>query len=257
MSMFKKVLASVGIGSAKVDTRLEEAQVVAGGTLRGVVSIRGGQVEQQIDKIYIYVKTQYEKEENDRKVTHEVEIARILITEGVLLQAGETREIPFEMTIPERAPVSYRNTPVWLMTGLDIKMALDPSDHDYLEVVPSDNMQLVFGALDELGFRLREVTNEYAPRLGAGLPFVQEFEYVPTREFRGALDELEVMFFPRGDNLELYIQIDRRARGLGGFLSEAMGTDESFIRVTFTGNDLRRGVHEVSRQLHQLISRYS
>ncbi|AHV99643.1 sporulation protein [Paenibacillus sabinae] len=257
MSMFKKVLASVGIGSAKVDTRLEEAQIVAGGTLRGVVSVRGGQVEQQIDKIYIYVKTQYEKEDNDRKVTHEVEIARILITEGLLLQAGETREIPFEMTVPERAPVSYRNTPVWLMTGLDIKMALDPSDHDYLEVLPSDNMQVVFGALDELGFRLREVSNEYAPRLGAGLPFVQEFEYVPTREFRGELDELEVMFFPRGDNLELYLQIDRRARGLGGFLSEAMGTDESFIRVTFTSNDLRRGVHAVASQLHQLISRYS
>ncbi|QWU17292.1 sporulation-control protein [Paenibacillus sophorae] len=257
MSMFKKVLASVGIGSAKVDTRLEEAQVVAGGTLRGVVSIRGGQVEQQIDAIYIYVKTQYEKEENDKKVTREAEIARILITEGFLLQAEEVREIPFELTVPERTPVSYRHTPVWLMTGLDIKMALDPSDHDYLEVLPSDNMQVIFGALDKLGFRLREVTNEYAPRLGAGLPFVQEFEYVPTREFRGALDELEVMFFPQGDDLEMYIQIDRRARGLGGFLAEAIGTDESFIRFTLTGNELRRGVQEVSSQLHQFISHYS
>ncbi|MBT2292748.1 sporulation protein [Paenibacillus albidus] len=256
MSMFKKVMASVGIGSATVDTRLEDARAVAGGKLHGVVAIRGGQVEQQIDAIYLYLNTQYEKEENDRKVKREAEITRFEVTKGILLKAGEVREIPFTITLPERTPVSYRSTPVWLKTGLDIKMALDPGDQDYLEILPNDNMNTVLGALDELGFRLREVTNEHAPRLGKGLPFVQEFEYVPTREFRGALDELEVMFFPQGDDLELVMQVDRKARGLRGAFAEAMGTDESLIRVNLTGNELRRGVDVVSRQLHSIISRY-
>jgi sporulation-control protein len=256
MSFFKKVLASVGIGSAKVDTKLEVSQVAIGETLRGVVHIQGGQLEQQIDNIYLYIKTQYIKEENDTKVTREVEIARFLVTESFLLQAGESKEIPFAVTVPDRTPVSYRGTPVWLETGLDIKMAVDPTDRDYMEVLPNDNMQIVLDALTQLGFRLREVTNDYAPRLGAGLPFVQEFEFVPTSQFRGSLDELEVLFFPRGDELELYLQIDRKARGLMGMFAEAMEMDESFIRFTVTGQELRRGAMDVAGRLKELISRY-
>ncbi|WP_284642895.1 sporulation protein [Paenibacillus silviterrae] len=256
MSFFKKMMASVGIGSATVDTRLESVEVVIGEELRGVVAIRGGQLEQQIDNIYLYIKTHYIKEENDTKVTKEAEVAKYLITEGFVLKPNETREIPFAVPVPDRTPVSYRSTRVWLETGLDIKMALDPTDRDYMEVRASDSMQVILDALDVLGFRLREVTNEYAPRLGMGLPFVQEFEFVPTSKFRGSLDELEVLFFPRGDDLELYMQIDRKARGLRGIFAEAMEMDESFIRFTIPGSELRHGAYEAADRLEQLIARY-
>jgi len=257
MSLFKKVLASVGVGSAKVDTRLESGRVAVGGKLRGAVLIQGGQLEQRIDRIYLYIKTSYVKEENDRKVTITADVAQFMITDEFMLAAGERTEIPFAFTVPEYTPVSLRSSPVWLETGLDIKMAVDPTDRDYVEIVAHPHMQVVLDALDELGFRLREVTNDYAPRLGGRLPFVQEFEFVPTTHFRGALDELEVLFFLSGDDLELYLQIDRKARGIRGIFAEAAGTDESFVRVMIPGNELRRGPLAVAGNLKQLISNYS
>jgi sporulation-control protein len=152
--------------------------------------------------------------------------------------------------------MTLRNAPVWVETGLDIQMAVNPTDRDYIQVVPSEEIQTVLDAIDLLGFRLREVTNEYAPRLGGSLPFVQEFEFVPTRQFRGRLDELEVMFFPRGGDLQLLLQIDRRARGFGGFLAEAMDADETFVRVTLQESELRRGAHATASLLEDVISRH-
>lgn len=257
MSLFKKVLASVGIGSAKVDTRLASAQIEVGGELRGVVEIQGGQLEQQVDRIYLYLKTQYQKEQNDRKVAVQVEVARFLITEGFLLQPNERRDIPFCFTVPDHTPVTLQRAPVWIETGLDIRNAVDPTDHDHIQVLPHKHMQVVLNALDDLGFRLREVSNEYAPRLGRGLPFVQEFEFVPTTHFRGALDELEVMFYIQGDDLELLLQVDRKARGLSGFFAEALDLDESFVRLTIPGGELRRGSSAVAGKLRELIARYA
>ena len=69
MSFFNKVLASVGIGAATVDTKLERDQVVPGEEIKGIVEIRGGNVEQKIDDIYLSVNTQYVKESDDRKVS--------------------------------------------------------------------------------------------------------------------------------------------------------------------------------------------
>ena len=51
-------------------------------------------------------------------------------------------------------------------------------------------------------------------------------------EFRGRFDEIELLMFPSEGSVELILQIDRRARGLGSFLSEAVGTDESYASLT-------------------------
>ncbi|ULL13210.1 sporulation protein SpoOM [Paenibacillus sp. H1-7] len=258
MSFFKKMLASVGIGSAKVDTQLHTERLAAGEEVQGVAVLAGGELEQQIDSLYLFVKTQYIKEENDRKVTKEAIIDKILISSAFTLGANERREIPFRFVLSEQTPITLRRTPVWIETGLDIKMAVDPTDRDLIEVLPHSHMGTVLDALEDLGFRLREITNDYSPRLGQGLPFVQEFEFVPNAgPFRGLLDELEVLFFLKGDDLELFLQIDRRARGLGGFFSEAMGADESFIRFTIPGDQLRRGSGYIADQLQELIRRYT
>lgn len=41
MSFFNKMLASIGIGGAKVDTKLEKSAYTAGETIRGQVEIYG------------------------------------------------------------------------------------------------------------------------------------------------------------------------------------------------------------------------
>jgi len=257
MSFFKKMLASVGIGSAKADTQLDTEQIAAGEEVSGVVIITGGQLEQHIDSLYLYIKTLYQKEENDRKVTREAVIQRVPVSRALTILADEVKEIPFVFTLPANMPVTLRKAPVWVETGLDIPMAIDPKDRDYIEVLPHRYAATVLEALDRLGFRLREVTNDYAPHFGGELPFVQEFEFVPASgPFRGMLDELEVLFFIEGRELELFLQVDRRARGLRGLFSEALNLDESFVRFSLPENELAQGADSVAGKLEALIRKF-
>ncbi|HBS44485.1 MAG TPA: sporulation protein SpoOM, partial [Paenibacillus sp.] len=64
MSMFKRMLASAGIGAAKVDLMLHQDFVNAGDTISGTVRIQGGRVDQEVDDVYAFVKTRYLKELN-------------------------------------------------------------------------------------------------------------------------------------------------------------------------------------------------
>ncbi len=256
MSFFDKVFASVGIGSAAVDTKLERDSYMPGETVKGVVEIRGGKVEQQVDDIFLTLNTTYLKESDDKKYNVTAAIDRFRITSPFVIGKNERKEIPFSFQLPLDTPLSIGRSKIWVTTGLDIKNAVDPGDKDYLQVIPNQLMNAVFNAVDSLGFRLREADCEQAPRhLRGRLPFVQEFEYVPTSgPFRGRLDELELVFRPAGNGgLELLLQVDRRARGLGGLFAEAAGMDETNVRLTVTNAD----IPNLQQQIHSVIQRFS
>ncbi|WP_053366845.1 sporulation protein [Bacillus sp. FJAT-27245] len=256
MSLFNKVLASVGIGGTKVDTKLERDTLVPGETVRGIVEITGGNIEQMIDSIYLSLNTTYQKESGDKKYNVAMAIDRFKLSEPFVIRPNEKKELPFSFRLPLDAPVTIGRTKVWLSTGLDIKNAVDPTDTDYVRVLPNKGMSAILSAVEDLGFRLREADCEQVPyRLRRRLPFVQEFEYVPVSgRFRGRLDELEVVMFPgEGGEIEVLLQVDRRARGLGGFLSEALSMDESNVRLLVTESDLPA----VREKIQAVIQRYS
>ncbi|RAP74200.1 sporulation protein [Paenibacillus montanisoli] len=259
MSMFKRMLASVGIGAAQVDLMLHEDVVHAGDTISGVVRIQGGRVDQQVDDVYAYVMTRYLKEQNDSKIEHEATVAKFRLTGKFMVKAEQVYEFPVSFQLPSNTPISMGRTPIWIQTGLDIKEAVDPKDHDRLQVRPHPHAEAVLDAVEQLGFRLREVSCEYAPHFGrlTGLPFVQEFEFVPTSQFRGQLDELELIFSPSESGIELLLQIDRKARGLSGLFAEAFDTDESFVRMRLDRSQLAAGTSYIADQLSETIRRYA
>lgn len=241
MSFFNKVFASVGIGASTVDTRLEKDHYMPGELVRGEVQIRGGNTEQQIDSIYLTINTTYLKESNDKKFTVAAKIDQVRLTENFTIMPNETKSLPVSFTLPIDTPISIGKTKIWVATGLDIKNAVDPTDKDYIKVHPNRLMNSVLDAISDLGFRLREADCEEAPyRLRRRLPFVQEFEFVPVSgPFRGRLDELEAVFFPSSENeAEIILQVDRKARGLGGFLAEALEMDETNVRITVSTSDI-------------------
>jgi sporulation-control protein len=256
MSFFNKVFASVGIGSAAVDTKLEKDTYMPGETVNGVVEIKGGKVDQQIDEIYLTLNTTYLRESDDKKYTVTAAIERFRLTNPFPIRSNEKKDIPFSFQLPFDTPLSIGRSKIWVTTGLDIKGGVDPSDKDYLKVVPNPLMSAVFNAIDNLGFRIREADCEEAPRrLRGRLPFVQEFEFVPTSGlFRGRLDELEVVFFPSGNGaLDIMFQVDRRARGLSGLFSEAMGADETNVRLSVSNAD----IPNLQQKIQSVIQRYS
>lgn len=116
---------------------------------------------------------------------------------------------------------------------------------------------MIFDALASLGFQLRKVECEYARRRGRSYPFVQQFEFVPTTYFRGQLDELEVIFYPHESGLDLWLEVDRRARGFGGLLAEALDDDESRLRVAFAPDFLAAGPQHMAQYLHDLIAKHA
>jgi sporulation-control protein len=256
MSFFNKVFASVGIGAASVDTKLEKDTLTAGEQVKGVVEIKGGNVEQQVDGIYLALHTTYVKESDDKKYTVSAQIDRFPLVDSFTIQPNERKEIPFSFQLPTDTPISLGRTKIWVSTGLDIKNAVDPTDKDYIKVIPNRLMSAVFQAVEDLGFRMREADcQEASYRLRKRLPFVQEFEFVPTSgQFRGKLDELEFVFFANSnDQMDIHMQVDRRARGLGGFLSEALNADETNIKLSVSTSD----IPNLRSKIQSVIEKYS
>jgi sporulation-control protein len=87
------------------------------------------------------------------------------------------------------------------------------------------------------------------------LPFVQEFEFVPSGGlYAGKVDEIEIIVQPSGlHDYDLFIEVDRRARGFGGFLSEMLDADESLVHVHVSEKE----IPQLKNILTNIISRYS
>lgn len=250
--MFKKILASVGIGAAKVDTRLFNDIVFPGDDLEGEVYICGGDVDQEIDDIYLKLATQYKRDVDDSTVKEECVLVKYLLSERLTIQAKEELTIPFTFVLPYDLPLTMGQTPVYIRTGLDIKTAINPRDRDEIQVQPTSLMQTVFDSLQELGFELRRVECEYAPKLGRNYPFVQEFEFRPIGKYRQSVDELDLILrSPHPEELEVLMEIDRRAQGLGGWLNEAFDLDERYARFSLTEADL--GFVNLTQKIDELI----
>lgn len=250
MSVFNKVLASIGIGSAKVDTKLEKNQYMLGETVSGKIEIQGGAVQQEIAEIYLTLHTNYKVEKDDHTYQKTATISHYLINQSFTILPNEKREVPFSFKLPYETPLTYGKSKVWIKTGMDIKNALDPKDEDYIDVIANPLIQNVLTTIQELGFQLREVECEETPfHFHASSSYLQEFEFVPVRgEYRGKFKEVEFVFFVRNENdLELVIEMDRRSRGLGLLF----GDIEKKVRIFITSSDagmVKEKIDEVLRK---------
>ncbi|MFB6157448.1 MAG: sporulation protein [Haloferacaceae archaeon] len=244
----KKVLASIGIGNATVDTVLPSTSVVPGETVEAEVRITGGSAEQEVGAVRFELETRAKTDEGYR----EVDIDRFTLAESLTIEPETEETRPISIDIPYETPVTLGNTRVWIETELDIDLAVDPEDTDYLDVGPTPRLQAVFDAMEELGLSFRTADCEYDPhgRYTTGRPFVQEFEFRPqTGPFAGDLDEVELVVRPGADALTLFVEVDRR----GGLLSEMAETDERTTSTTVESTD----VATVRDELRALIDRHA
>ncbi|KAB8137832.1 sporulation protein [Gracilibacillus oryzae] len=251
--MFKKLLASAGIGSAEVDTQLINDQLSPGDILKGKVVIKGGRTEQQVDRINLFVMTEALRERDDKKYYEKVVLHRFALNQSFTINAEERKEIDFDFELPIHTPPTINRTRVWVQTGLDIPQAIDPNDRDYLHVTPHFYMDTAIRAItDNLGFDLRKVEMEHSRRHG----YIQEFEFRPSAEFRSDLDELEAVFFVKEDSMDIVLQVDRRAKSLGSLFAEALDMDESNVRMSLSRSEIEQGPAYVAEKIRDLIRQY-
>lgn len=257
MSFFKKAMANVlGIGGTKVDTILSNNVTIPGGKINGVVNVYGGEVEQYLQCVYIDIKTNYEKEYDDKKTIVETTIQRYTVDISKNITPGEKLEIPFAFNLDINSPISLGKSKVWVSTQLDIEKAIDHIDGDGIKINPTQHMNAIFNAIEELGFRMATSKNIYDKHRFSHNKFVQEFEYLPTSgAFRGKLDELEVVLVSHSNCISIFLEVDRKVRGLGSLLSEKLSLDESLVKIDFRYDELS-DVNYVSRELYNLIKKY-
>ncbi|WP_038180377.1 sporulation protein [Vibrio rhizosphaerae] len=233
MSFLKKTLASFGIGSAKVDAVLQQEVLQPGQQANVTIHVYGGATAQEIDNIEAQLCCRYIDEEpigEDRRGesrTHRVHRRCVLdqwrLPYAFTIHPGETRDFLVTFNIPWNTPITIGDAKVWLETGLDIALASDPTDKDEVTVRPEPLLDAVFSAFESQGFRIRQVECEAVS--GFELPFVQEFEFVPTTgPYHGRWREVEVVAYRSEAALELWFEIDRQQRGVGGMLSHLLGS---------------------------------
>jgi sporulation-control protein len=228
----KKILASVGIGNASVDTVLPSTTVSPGETVTAEVRVNGGDAAQSVSAIDLEVETRYRTEEGVEDAT----VGRLRLGEAFEIEPGEEATYDAAVTIPWETPLTLGSTEVWVETELEIDMAVDPEDVDYLDVRPTPRMRAVFDAAEELGLSLRTAECSADPygRYAGERRFVQEFEFRPSGgEFRGDLDELELVFVASAASLDVFVEVDRR----GGILSEALDADERHTQFSLTDDE--------------------
>jgi sporulation-control protein len=241
---FKRAL---GIGGPTLDAVLNTDRVEAGGHVSGMLHIRGGDPSQVASRATLELMARVEKKVGDEEYQVDEIIAGVQVPGPIYL--GRDHSFPFGMQLPPYTPVTTlggRNH-VWIKSGLDVPWALDPSDRDYLQVFPNQPQNNVLQAMQQLGFRLAKVDIE-ARSAWMGRKWVQEFEFRPVTHGQMRYDEIEIVFEgQQGPRLDLLLQLDRSARGLGGFLAEMSGTDESWHRVSVDGSSPHSAASDLSR----------
>lgn len=258
MSILKKTMANVfGIGGTKVDTVVSDKSIYPGGRIEGIVNIYGGQINQDIKNVIIDVKTNYEKEYDNKTTTVETIVQRFLLNVDRVIYSEEIISLPFSFILDYNCPITKGKSKVWLSTRLDIDNAIDSMDTDLLTIKPSKEMDNVLDCIKDMGFKLKSTKNIFDNHRLSKYKYVQEFEFMPMSiPFKGKLDELEVVVLASNNGLSIILEVDRKVRSLSSFISEKLSLDESLVKIDFTYEELQ-DTKFILTQLEILILKYS
>lgn len=219
--MFKNISAALGFGGAKVDTILDNNEVLQGGLVSGHVKVLGGNVDQSVEAITICLMTKVKQEVDDNIEFVDHVLAQYHVSDAFDAKADAEYRFDFEFNLHPEAPittlaVSNNQCVVWLDTQLDIDYAIDASDKDVIHVLPlptiagiiskliaDKDLKIVKTDMESGSISMSGFTNES----GA----YQEIEFRKSSIFsRG---ELELSFAIKGDTIYGLAEIDRVLRG--------------------------------------------
>ncbi|MEL3973206.1 sporulation protein [Rossellomorea oryzaecorticis] len=260
MSMFNKVIASFGIGSATVDTKLKSAYIQQGEILEGIIEVKGGSTEQRIETINLKLMTMVGHEGSDRLSPATVEDQQL--NQPFTISKGERKTIPFSFQVPLDTPITMidpetqKNVPpVWIDTAIDIRNAFDPKDKDFVSVDPTTVHENIIDAIKVIGFKFQQMESQDTPSwIKTNRPFVQQFEFIPSYgKYSRKLDELEVYILQGDRETTVYFEIDKRSKGSMSVLKEKFNLDEHRGSVTLDNQQILINRSRISDTFEQII----
>ncbi|GAB2454682.1 sporulation protein [Streptomyces incanus] len=280
--VFKRLLGSPGVGGPSVETVLEPGPVRPGGTLAGQVRLVGGDTVFDVEQVALELVARVRDGAGGRGVA--VSFERFAIGGGFRLDEGETRTVPFGVTLPWETPVTEldgRELGVQLGlrtelavagarapdvaldrdTGLDPDPAPDPDPDtdpdlglglDPLGVGPLPAQEAILGAFRRLGYGLRSAGLEHGRIGGTGqrLPFHQEIGLTPAPPYADRVEEIELTFLTHPGGIDVVLEADKRGGG------NANGDDsghDALSRFTVGHDDARDWATEVDGWVRELV----
>lgn len=255
MGLIKTAMAStLGIGGTKVDAIINTTYTYPGGIVEGVIQILGGDVEQSISGVMLEVRTTYDKGAGVKTDTVIETIQKATIPINRTVHEHEQVEVPFSFILSTNCPVTTNRSPIWIASQLEIDRAIDSKDKDYITVEATVEMNNVIRAIENLGFRSREINSIASKSKIAYHNFLQRFQFVTVDgAFKGEIDEVEVVFFQDNYGLTLYLYVNRGARQ--GMLEKAFGDDDDTqIKIEFTQAEIEN-CDTISEIIEDMINR--
>jgi sporulation-control protein len=195
--MFKDFMARLGHGAAKVDLVLEQNRFAPGDPVAGKLLIKGGNVEQRINKIDVHLMISIYAKGH----VHTHPVTSVPFYQSFFIRPGELKELPFHFQLPSNLLVTGQSVSYYFETQLDLAGSVDQSDRDYIEVVPPLPLQNILAALGQLGFRETHDSRKFNG-------YVQEFELVPTGLFREQVKELEFAAAIEPNGVRLLLEVE-------------------------------------------------
>jgi sporulation-control protein len=245
MGIINKIMANVGIGSASVDTVIENPRVIAGNEVKGYINIKGGKMPQNIDDIYLYVMTKVEKQSNNIRFTGKDKIQQVILPVAKTISAGEKIKIPFNFILNKQAPMTTLRTPVWIHTGLDIKSAVDPKDNDSLQISAHPYFQTILDAIERLELVIYKVTN-VEDYYYSSMSFLQKIEFRPTGSFKYELGNLKLMYILLENKIELIMDVNKS--------NDEISLEDKKIRLSISYSDLKnKSSHDIALMIKNAI----
>lgn len=174
--MIKKILSTMGIGCAKVDTFILTREVTAGEELKGEVHIFGGSVPQTIENISLELNVLSYTDDPCTEFPERKEVVEAIeIKEKFMINEKEEKVIPFEIKVKNSFPMTCGNTEYTLSTKIGIEYSMDGEDVDSV-IVKNPTIEEKLKEYTANGFKHGEGSGKVKRNLGATDGLTQLFK---------------------------------------------------------------------------------
>lgn len=237
--MLHNFFSQLNIGSMRVNTTLFNENVRLGDVLKGVIEIENGEEEENISSIYLYFWTSIGVGKEAKKYV----LSKNKLSEQMIIQPNEKKEIPFELRIPYNLPISTENQEVYLNTGLTTDDLPNPKDTDPVTILPDRLESKLLDEIANLGLSptsnngqliLYDENNELFSHFDRSFPFVQFFEFSGGKKF----DNFQLFLDIQEKKVNILIRTDTKPHNLKTFLNETFNRDISFYKLTTERNKI-------------------
>lgn len=194
--MFKTLLAKMGKGGAQIDLILDKDQVHLGDRVKGKLLIRGGIIDQEIDKVVIDLMIHIRIDQQ----VYSHSVAKFPFHSPCSVHPSEEITFPFSYQLPSNLLVSGYTVSYQFVTRLDIAAGAKYTNTDPIIITPPHSFQPLLNALEQLGFHEKYGSRTYDGRM-------QAFEFNPTTFLKKKVRELEMVVAIGNETVCLFVQL--------------------------------------------------